>query len=80
MMILLLSCLLSLTPPPLTALLYPRDSPTRSSKSLDGVWTLKLTPKEDQEAGFRESWFLKPLGTFGKMIEYLMIRCVMLFL
>ena len=66
-MMLLLSCLLSLslTTPPTTALLYPRDSPSRTSKSLDGVWSLKLTPKEDQEAGFRQSWFMKPLETFG---------------
>ena len=56
---------LSLTSRPTTGLLYPRDSPSRSSKSLDGVWSLKLSPKEDQEAGFRQSWFRKPLETFG---------------
>ena len=58
-------CLVSLTAG-VRALLYPRDSPTRSSKSLDGVWSLKLTPKADQDAGFRESWFSKPLDGLGK--------------
>jgi len=40
-----------------TCLLYPRDSPSRESKSLDGVWNFKATPGQDQELGFRESWF-----------------------
>jgi len=61
-------CLVSLTAG-VQALLYPRDSPTRSSKSLDGVWSLKLTPKADQDAGFRESWFSKPLTSLGDVLE-----------
>ena len=50
---------------PLLGLLFPRDSPSRSSKSLDGVWNFKLSPKLDQEAGFRESWFNEPLSLLG---------------
>ena len=51
---------------PLEGLLFPRDSPSRSSKSLDGIWNFKLSPKLDQEAGFRESWFNEPLSHLGK--------------
>ena len=54
---------------PAHCLLYPRDSPTRSSKSLDGVWTLKLSPRHDQEQGFRESWFTGPLSSRGDCHE-----------
>lgn len=50
----------------ISCLLFPRDSPTRASKSLDGVWSFKLSPKMDQEAGFRESWFTEPLQHLGK--------------
>ena len=53
---------------PLQGLLFPRDSPSRSSKSLDGVWNFKLSPKLDQDAGFRESWFNEPLSHLGLQI------------
>ena len=59
--------LLLLQPPLLSCFLYPRDSPTRSSKSLDGVWSFKLSPKLDQDAGFRDSWFNEPLSNLGRM-------------
>uniref|UniRef100_A0A224X9B4 Putative beta-galactosidase/beta-glucuronidase carbohydrate transport and metabolism n=1 Tax=Panstrongylus lignarius TaxID=156445 RepID=A0A224X9B4_9HEMI len=29
----------------------------RETVSLDGLWKFKVSPKEDQEAGFREAWF-----------------------
>merc|ERR1712130_74158 len=53
----------------LNAILFPRDSPSRSSKSLDGVWKFKLSPKLDQEAGFRESWFNEPLSNLDDVHE-----------
>jgi len=40
--------------------LYPRESPTREVKSLDGVWKFKTSPKMDPECGFREKWFSSP--------------------
>ena len=53
--------LLALHLGPATCLLYPRDSPSRESKSLDGVWNFKATPGQDQELGFREAWFASGL-------------------
>ena len=53
----------------LKAILFPRDSPSRSSKSLDGVWKFKLSPKLDQEAGFRDSWFNEPLSNLDDVHE-----------
>ena len=41
------------------AILYPYDTPSRETKSLDGFWTFKPDPSG---AGFDESWFLRPLS------------------
>ena len=43
------------------ALLYPRDSSSRESKSLDGLWNFKLSPKQDPDISFREAWYSGPL-------------------
>lgn len=43
-------------------LLSVRESATRDSKTLDGIWNFKLTPNADNsELGFRQEWFSKPL-------------------
>ena len=44
-----------------SAILFPRDSGSRESKSLDGLWKFKLSPKDDPDIGFRESWYSAPL-------------------
>ena len=49
---------------PCLAILFPRDSTSRESKSLDGLWRFKLSPKDDPDIGFRESWFSAPLQVF----------------
>ena len=48
--------------PPAACLLYPRDSPSRDSKSMDGVWQFKVSPEpgRDPDIGFREEWFSGP--------------------
>ena len=43
------------------AILAPRDSGSRESKSLDGLWRFKLSPKDDPDIGFRDSWYRAPL-------------------
>jgi len=65
---LILTALLS-CPGVTLALLFPRDSSSRNSKSLDGVWNFKLSPKLDQDAGFRESWFDSSLTSFDDVID-----------
>ena len=44
-----------------SAILFPRDSGSRESKSLDGLWRFKLSPKDDPDIGFRDSWYSGPL-------------------
>ena len=41
--------------------LYPRESETRQVKSLDGLWSFKLSPSDDQMIGFRDRWYTKRL-------------------
>lgn len=48
--------------------LYPYETPTREQKSLDGVWNFRLSPKDDPNKGFRESWFSAPLSKSGPII------------
>ena len=38
-------------------MLYPQDSETRETKSLDGIWKFRLSPITDPDIGFNEKWF-----------------------
>lgn len=37
--------------------LYPFESETRETKSLDGIWKFRLSPQLDPEKGFDEKWY-----------------------
>ena len=50
--------LLYLTLPLSHAILYPYDTPTRQTKSLDGLWRFKLDPAS---VGHEEEWFKRAL-------------------
>ena len=52
---LLLLLLLALVPLA-SCILYPHESPTRQAKVLDGLWRLRLSPRDDPDVGFRELW------------------------
>ena len=42
--------------------LYPRESETRDLKLLDGFWNFRvITVDEDQNIGFTDKWYTKPL-------------------
>ncbi|XP_023331589.1 beta-glucuronidase [Eurytemora carolleeae] len=49
--------------------LYPRDSSSRESKSLDGIWSFKLSDKMDPDVGFREEWYQAPLDLKNDVIH-----------
>jgi hypothetical protein len=70
-------CLLLLLLPASEAILFPRDSPSRESKSLDGLWNFKTSPKVEnivlfkpeailfsRDSPFRESKSLDGLWNF----------------
>lgn len=42
-------------------ILFPRDSESRESKSLDGIWNFRAEPKGAVDLGLTEEWFNGPL-------------------
>lgn len=42
-------------------ILYPRDSESRQTKSLDGIWNFRAEPKGAQNLGIAQEWFKQPL-------------------
>lgn len=44
-----------------TGILFPRDSESRQTKSLDGIWNFRAEPKGAVDLGLREEWFRQPL-------------------
>lgn len=48
-------------------LLFPRDSETRQSVSLDGLWNFVMAPINDPLLGFRELWFKKDLAKVSRI-------------
>ena len=49
--------------------LFPKDSPTRLVKSLDGVWHFRADFSENRNAGFDEKWWENPLSSTGDIIK-----------
>ena len=50
-------------------LLFPKDSPTRLVKNLDGVWHFRADFSPTRDAGFDEQWWTKPLSATGDVIK-----------
>ncbi len=46
----------------ISGLLYPRESPYREIKELNGLWHFRADDSVDRNAGFAEKWYLKPLS------------------
>ena len=42
-------------------ILYPQDSETRQVENLNGLWNFRAADTTNQEQGFTEQWFTKPL-------------------
>ena len=36
--------------------LFPKESETRETKSLDGIWKFKISPSHEPEKGFEQEW------------------------
>ncbi len=43
-------------------LLFPKDSPSRLVKDLNGVWKFKIDDSPSRNDGFNEKWYSKPLS------------------
>ena len=48
------------------AILFPKDSPSRLVKELDGVWRFMIDDSPSRSAGFVDEWYSKPLGSVSR--------------
>jgi len=42
-------------------ILYPQESEKRQLNTLDGIWNFRAANRSNQEQGFNEQWYSKPL-------------------
>ncbi|XP_063060184.1 beta-glucuronidase [Engraulis encrasicolus] len=50
-------------------MLFPRESPSREIKELNGLWTFRADFSKDRNLGFQKAWFLSPLAETGPVID-----------
>uniref|UniRef100_A0AAY5EV11 Beta-glucuronidase n=1 Tax=Electrophorus electricus TaxID=8005 RepID=A0AAY5EV11_ELEEL len=50
-------------------MLFPRESPTREIKELNGLWTFRADFSQNRNAGFEKAWFKRPLSETGPVID-----------
>ncbi|XP_070573100.1 beta-glucuronidase-like isoform X2 [Ptychodera flava] len=50
-------------------MLYPRDTETRETKDLSGVWNFRADKSRNRNAGFEEQWFKQSLFRSGGVID-----------
>uniref|UniRef100_A0AAY4EP54 Beta-glucuronidase n=1 Tax=Denticeps clupeoides TaxID=299321 RepID=A0AAY4EP54_9TELE len=50
-------------------MLFPRDSPTREVKELNGLWSFRADFSPGRNAGFQQAWFSGPLRESGPVID-----------
>jgi len=46
-------------------ILYPRDSESRTTKLLDGIWNFRAEPKDSSGIGLSQQWYNQPLVETG---------------
>uniref|UniRef100_A0A2K5R7X3 Glucuronidase beta n=1 Tax=Cebus imitator TaxID=2715852 RepID=A0A2K5R7X3_CEBIM len=50
-------------------MLYPRESPSRERKSLDGLWSFRADFSDTRRRGFEEQWYRRPLRESGPTLD-----------
>ncbi|KAG8451786.1 hypothetical protein GDO86_003832 [Hymenochirus boettgeri] len=50
-------------------MLYPRETPTRELKELNGVWSFRADKSTQRDQGFQEQWYKRPLRETGPIID-----------
>ncbi|KAK2117388.1 hypothetical protein P7K49_004274 [Saguinus oedipus] len=50
-------------------MLYPRESPSRERKSLDGLWSFRADFSDNRRRGFEEQWYRRPLRESGPTVD-----------
>ncbi|CAH2222721.1 beta-glucuronidase [Pelobates cultripes] len=50
-------------------MLYPRDTPTREMKELNGIWSFRADKSLQRDEGFQKQWYKRPLRETGPVID-----------
>ncbi|KAM6157182.1 beta-glucuronidase isoform 1-T1 [Erethizon dorsatum] len=50
-------------------MLYPRESPSRERKELDGLWSFRADVSAARRRGFQERWYQRPLRESGPTLD-----------
>lgn len=60
--VLCLLALLDAVCPLNTGMLYPRESPSREVKELNGLWLFRADKSPNRNLGFERAWYKSPLS------------------
>ncbi|KAM5228650.1 beta-glucuronidase [Ctenodactylus gundi] len=50
-------------------MLYPRESPSRERKDLDGLWSFRADLSSNRRQGFEQQWYRRPLRESGPTLD-----------
>uniref|UniRef100_UPI0040388414 beta-glucuronidase isoform X2 n=1 Tax=Callospermophilus lateralis TaxID=76772 RepID=UPI0040388414 len=50
-------------------MLYPRESPSRERKDLDGLWSFRADLSDGRRLGFEQQWYRRPLRESGPTLD-----------
>ncbi|XP_053563422.1 beta-glucuronidase isoform X2 [Bombina bombina] len=50
-------------------MLYPRETPTRELKELNGIWSFRADKSPQRDEGFQQQWYKRPLRETGPVID-----------
>ncbi|XP_040280718.1 beta-glucuronidase [Bufo bufo] len=50
-------------------MLYPRETPTRELKELNGIWSFRADRSPQRDEGFQQQWYKRPLRESGPVID-----------
>ncbi|XP_063809909.1 beta-glucuronidase isoform X2 [Pseudophryne corroboree] len=50
-------------------MLYPRETPTRELKELNGIWSFRADKSPERDEGFQKQWYKVPLRETGPVID-----------
>ena len=52
-----------------SGILFPKDSPSRLVKDLNGVWHFRIDDSPSRNASFEDKWYQRPLTASGPVIK-----------
>ncbi|XP_077995272.1 beta-glucuronidase-like [Glandiceps talaboti] len=50
-------------------MLFPRDTESRETKDLSGIWNFRADTSPNRNAGFEQQWYKRPLAKSGAVID-----------